>query len=89
MGLISTAGRAVLQALSDRKTRRDKETAKDVAFKKVHARIVIAKKTKHYFSGSKAYQAELQKQLQLADIKAVRRKKIIDGVADVSSLLGF
>ena len=46
-------------SLSDRKAKRDKEKAKDTAFKKVNARIVLAKQTGHYFSGSKAYQAEL------------------------------
>ena len=89
MGLISTAGRVVLHALSDRKTKHDKEKAKAAALKTVGARIVIAKQTGHYFSGKKAYQAELQKQLQLVDVKATRRKKIIDGVADVSSSLGI
>ena len=89
MGFISTAGRVALHALSDRKTKHDKEKAKDIAFDKVSAKLKIAKMTKRYFNGKKAYRAELQKQLQLVEVKATRRKKIIDGVADVSSSLGI
>lgn len=89
MGFISTAGRVVLHALSDRKTKRDKEKAKAAALKTVGDRIVIAKQTGHYFSGKKAYQAEYDKRLLIIEDKATRRKKIIDGIADVSSSLGI